>query len=153
MFDEILQYIMTNASTTLQAGKWYLPTVIWQELLGLCQIRSWLPQCKGDLMGILNIERAAKYTKLARLLPEGQTSEKDVTARVCLTKLTACCFKWLMLSGIISYLQMAMCLCPCVCVCSCMPVCIIMDLPALNEKHFTLGKPSAETDLHHSSWV
>lgn len=34
-------------------------------------------------MGILNMERAAKYTKLARLLPEGQTSKKDITARVC----------------------------------------------------------------------
>lgn len=111
------------------------------------------PPAKLRMRSNGNIEcwDGSQITKLAGLLPEGLTPNRDITAWACFTKLTACCFKWL----ICSQVSLANYRWPCICVCVCvrMLVCIIMDLPVLSEKYFSLGKPSAETDLHHSSWA
>lgn len=50
------------------------------------------------------------------------------------------------LAGIICFLQMATYLCMQVCLRTGTLMSIIMDPPALSEKHFTLVQPSAETD-------
>lgn len=161
MFDEILQYYMNNISLCCRHENYTCPTIPWLELLsqGWCQILP--PPAKMRMRSNGNIEcgDGSQITEPARQLPEGLTSNRDITAWACFTKLTACCFKWLIRSQVSLAIYRWPCIYVCVCVrtsvCVCvhMLVCIIMDLPVLSEKHFSLGKPSAETDLHHSSWA
>lgn len=116
------------------------------------------------LIEIIIIEVTAK-NKLARLLPEDLTWNRDIATWACYTSLTACGFKWLIPSQVSFAIyrwsciyvrkcaSIVACVCMCVCLCMCILVCIIMDPPVLSEKNFSLGEPSAETDLHHSSLV
>ena len=144
--------------STLQAWKWYLHYHLARiPKQGWCQILSPPAEMWMRSNGNTECGDGSQITQLSRLLPEGLTSNRDITAWACFTDLTACCFKWL----IGSQVSLAIYRWPCIYVCECahmyvcmrVLVCIIMDLPVLSEKHFSLGKPSAETDLHHSSWV
>lgn len=99
-----------------------------------CQILS-RPGKKGmRLMEILNFVDGSQITKLARLLPEGLAPNRDITAWACFTKLTACCFKWL----IHSQVSLANYRWPCIYVCFCVRA---------HARVYNYGSPSAEREI------
>lgn len=124
---------MNNICTMFQAWKLYLSNIL--ELLSQQWRQILSPPAKMQMMynGTAECGNGSQITRLARLLPEGPTSNTDITAWACFTKLTACGFNWL----ICSQVSLAIYRWPCiyVCVCMCVHVCV-----------YNYGSPSAERE-------
>lgn len=79
----------------------------------------------------------SQITKLAKLLPEDWISNRDITGWACFTKLTACCFKWL----IHSQVSLASYRWSCIYVCACTHTGVYAHACVYNY-----GSPSAERE-------